>query len=227
MPGPSGRDRTLARAYLADLGIRSFAGTLDTVRRRVLVACALAVLLCAGCGGTIRPRAPPRPVHRCPPAPRPRRSRGRSVGPRPVTGSLPPSASRPRSRNPTWVDHLLLLHVPVPDGVMPLSIKELSSWSRDPRRTSDRSRRRWASPATSRTWVRAPTRPTDGSVVVRKDWKVLLVDDPKLPPQFGVPPTSSTVCRGDRRRPHPRLLGGRLTDRSRSAEPVSAPSARR
>ena len=32
---------------------------------------------------------------------------------------------------------------------------------------------------------------TDGSVVVRKDWKVLLVDNTGLPPQFGVPPTSS------------------------------------
>ena len=32
---------------------------------------------------------------------------------------------------------------------------------------------------------------TDGSVVVRKDWKVLLVDDPGLPAQFGIPPTSS------------------------------------
>jgi hypothetical protein len=28
-------------------------------------------------------------------------------------------------------------------------------------------------------------------VVVRKDWKVLLVDSSKLPPQFGVPATPS------------------------------------
>ncbi len=33
----------------------------------------------------------------------------------------------------------------------------------------------------------------DGSVVVRKDYKVLLIDVTKLPPQFGVPPAS----RGD------------------------------
>ena len=32
---------------------------------------------------------------------------------------------------------------------------------------------------------------TNGSVVVRKDWKVLLVDVTGLPAQFGVPPTSS------------------------------------
>jgi hypothetical protein len=31
---------------------------------------------------------------------------------------------------------------------------------------------------------------SDGSVVVRKDWKVLLVDISPLPPQFGKPPTS-------------------------------------
>ena len=30
---------------------------------------------------------------------------------------------------------------------------------------------------------------TNGSVVVRKDWKVLLVDDTGLPAQFGTPPT--------------------------------------
>ena len=30
-------------------------------------------------------------------------------------------------------------------------------------------------------------------MVVRKDWKVLLVDNTGLPPQFGVPPTSSTA----------------------------------
>ena len=32
---------------------------------------------------------------------------------------------------------------------------------------------------------------TSGSVVVRKDWKVLLVNNAGLPAQFGVPPTSS------------------------------------
>jgi hypothetical protein len=32
---------------------------------------------------------------------------------------------------------------------------------------------------------------TNGSVVVRKDYKVLLVDSAKLPAQFGVPRTSS------------------------------------
>ncbi len=32
---------------------------------------------------------------------------------------------------------------------------------------------------------------TDGSMVVRKDWKVLLVNTAGLPAQFGQPPTSS------------------------------------
>ena len=32
---------------------------------------------------------------------------------------------------------------------------------------------------------------TDGSVVVRKDWKVLVVADTGLPAQFGIPPTSA------------------------------------
>ncbi len=34
----------------------------------------------------------------------------------------------------------------------------------------------------------------NGSVVVRKDWKVLLVDASALPVQFGVPPTSSATA---------------------------------
>jgi len=32
---------------------------------------------------------------------------------------------------------------------------------------------------------------TDGSVVVRKDWKVLYVDVSHLPPQFGQPPQAA------------------------------------
>jgi len=32
---------------------------------------------------------------------------------------------------------------------------------------------------------------TDGSMIVRKDWKVLLINSAGLPPQFGQPPTSS------------------------------------
>ncbi len=35
-------------------------------------------------------------------------------------------------------------------------------------------------------------RTSRGDVVVRKDWKVLLVDVSGLPSQFGVPPTSAT-----------------------------------
>src|SRR5450755_1412163 len=35
-------------------------------------------------------------------------------------------------------------------------------------------------------------RTSSGDVVVRKDWKVLLVDVSGLPSQFGVPPTSAT-----------------------------------
>jgi hypothetical protein len=35
-------------------------------------------------------------------------------------------------------------------------------------------------------------RTSGGDVVVRKDWKVLLVDVSGLPPQFGAPPTSAT-----------------------------------
>jgi hypothetical protein len=35
---------------------------------------------------------------------------------------------------------------------------------------------------------------TDGSIIVRKDWKVLLVNAAGLPAEFGQPPTSSRAA---------------------------------
>ncbi len=92
-------------------------------------------------------------------------------------------------QTPTWVDHLYSCRYQYPDGALVLSIKELSSW-----------------PQTKGYFAMLGTRlgdigplgnlgqgaftAGDGSVVVRKDWKVLLVDISGLPAQFGVPPTS-------------------------------------
>ena len=43
----------------------------------------------------------------------------------------------------------------------------------------------------SPTSARAPYQTSNGSVVVRKDWKVLLVNIAGLPARFGVPPTAA------------------------------------
>jgi hypothetical protein len=91
---------------------------------------------------------------------------------------------------PTWVDHLYSCRYGYPSGSMELSIKELSS--------KDQTTAYFDGLATRMGKVRdlqglgqGAFQTTDGSVVVRKDWKVLLVDTSGLPAQFGVPPTSS------------------------------------
>jgi len=91
---------------------------------------------------------------------------------------------------PTWVDHRYACRYGYADGSMEVSVKELSSWAETKAyfnaqgvalgRTRDLSGLGQGAFQTS-----------DGSVVVRKDWKVLLVDSSGLPAQFGVPPTSS------------------------------------
>lgn len=90
----------------------------------------------------------------------------------------------------TWIAHRYSCPYVYPNGSFTLSIQELSSW----RQTLAY----YHSLGNQLGYLRllnnlgqGAYQVTDGSVVVRKDWKVLLVDVSKLPPQFGVPPTSS------------------------------------
>ena len=90
----------------------------------------------------------------------------------------------------TWVDQRYACRYGYPSGSMALSVKELSSWAE--------TKGYFASMAVASGKARdlpglgqAAYQATDGSVVVRKDWKVLVVDITGLPAQFGVPPTSS------------------------------------
>ncbi len=111
--------------------------------------------------------------------------------------------------DPTWVDHRYSCNYVYKNGAFTLSVQELSSW------------------AQTYTYFHEPRPPmgnvgqldnlgqgafqtTDGSVVVRKDWKVLLVNVADLPPSFGVPRDARTRHRGDGGRRDPRLLGRRL-----------------
>jgi len=91
----------------------------------------------------------------------------------------------------TWVNHLYSCDYKFAAGTMVLSIKELSSWSET---------YGWFA-ALGRSLHEATTLPNlgqgafqtrAGDVVVRKDWKILLVDTTGLPSQFGSPPTSSS-----------------------------------
>jgi len=91
---------------------------------------------------------------------------------------------------PTWVDHLYTCGYAYPSGSITLSVKELSSWSQTTA-YFDGLATRLGKARDLQGLGQGAFQTTDGSVVVRKDWKVLLVDSAKLPSQFGVPATSS------------------------------------
>ncbi len=93
---------------------------------------------------------------------------------------------------PTWVDHVYSCKYVYPAGaVMTLAVKEVSN--------VDETTAYFNSLATKLHKIRdiqvgqGGFQVKDGSVVVRKDFKVLLVDVTKLPAQFGVP----SAARGD------------------------------
>ncbi len=91
---------------------------------------------------------------------------------------------------PTWIGHLYSCTYGYPTGSMVVSVKELSSWAQTyayfQTLATQMGRTR-----TLQQLGQGAFQTTDGSVVVRKDWKVLLVNSAGLPAQFGQPPTSS------------------------------------
>jgi hypothetical protein len=76
---------------------------------------------------------------------------------------------------------------------MVLSVKELSSWAQTKSyfRTLER---QMGDSQTINGLGQAAIKTRDGSIIVRKDWKVLLVNSASLPAQFGQPPTSSEAA---------------------------------
>jgi hypothetical protein len=91
---------------------------------------------------------------------------------------------------PTWTDHVYTCNYDYQSGSMTLSVKELSSWPE----TLAYFHGLGSQLGVARTLAnlgQGAFQTSDGSVVVRKDWKVLLVDSSQLPPQFGNPPTTS------------------------------------
>lgn len=89
---------------------------------------------------------------------------------------------------PTWSDQRYGCTYTYPTGSFDLAVKELSSWPQTGAYVAGLA----ASLGKSRDLAelgQAAFQAPGGSVVVRKDWKVLVVDPSRLPPQFGVPPT--------------------------------------
>jgi hypothetical protein len=91
---------------------------------------------------------------------------------------------------PTWVDHLYSCSYGYPTGSMVLSVKELSSWGQTKAYFAQLARQMGRALVIPNLGQGA-FQTTDGSMIVRKDWKVLLVNTAGLPAQFGQPPTSS------------------------------------
>ena len=97
---------------------------------------------------------------------------------------------------PTWSDHryacTYAYPAAQPTGSFAVSVKELSSWE-ETTAYYDGLAARLGKSRDLEALGQAGFQTTDGSVVVRKDWKVLLVDNTGLPAQFGVPPTSASA----------------------------------
>ncbi len=90
-----------------------------------------------------------------------------------------------------WVDHRYSCRYGYPNGSFQLSVKELSSWAQTLAYFHGLGAKLGDAESLANLGQGA-FRTSGGDVVVRKDWKVLLVDVSGLPPQFGVPPTSAT-----------------------------------
>ncbi len=91
---------------------------------------------------------------------------------------------------PTWTDHLYTCHYEYQSGTLTLSVKELSSWPETLAYFHGLGNQLGVVRSLANVGQGA-FQTTNGSVVVRKDWKVLLVDPTGLPAQFGNPPTTS------------------------------------
>jgi hypothetical protein len=90
---------------------------------------------------------------------------------------------------PTWSDHVYACDYHYADGEISLSVKELSSAAETTAFYGGLSSRLGDTGSIPHLGQGAFTT-RDGSVVVRKDWRVLLVDVSRLPAEFGSPQTS-------------------------------------
>ena len=118
---------------------------------------------------------------------------------------------------PTWEDHRYACTYTYPTGSFGLSVKELSSWS-ETYAYYDALAGTLGKARDLENLGQGAFQTTDGSVVVRKDWKVLLVDNSGSPPTVRGPGDQLGVGCGDRRRRHPRLLGRGLTGAPQPAQ---------
>jgi hypothetical protein len=91
--------------------------------------------------------------------------------------------------NRTWAGHVYSCDYRYPDATMVVSVKELSSWSQTLRYFNGLAKSLGKTVSLPNLGQGA-FQVQNGSVVVRKDWKVLLVNVHGLPVRFGAPPGS-------------------------------------
>ena len=91
---------------------------------------------------------------------------------------------------PTWANHVYSCNYNYGKATMALSVKELSSWPETYAYFDGLGRALHERIPVLKLGQRA-FEAADGSVVVRKDWKVLLVNVRGLPGMFGVPASTS------------------------------------
>ena len=91
---------------------------------------------------------------------------------------------------PTWTNDVYSCQYQYADGAFTLSVKELSSWAQTYAYFAELGTQ-LGNTGKLNGLGQGAFSTTDGSVVVRKDWKVLTVDVSGLPAHFGVPPTTS------------------------------------
>jgi hypothetical protein len=91
---------------------------------------------------------------------------------------------------PTWADHVYACQYVYSTGTFSLSVKELNNARQTTAYYAGFGTRLGRRPGRLAVGQGAYVT-TDGSIVVRKDWKVLYVDASHLPPQFGQPPEAA------------------------------------
>ncbi len=92
---------------------------------------------------------------------------------------------------PTWVDHTYSCSYVYPNGTLTLSVKELDS-AKQTTAYFDQQRATLGHKSGNIGIGQGAFSTTNGSLVARKDWKVLTVDVSKIPPRFGTPPITPT-----------------------------------
>jgi len=163
-----------------------------------LVTAALLTAALAGCGGSssagksAKPETSPATLAAVPPEPagvNPSESAKMICGSAVKTDLQGVLGVDPTAvTTPTWADHVYSCTYQYPDGAFTLSVKELSS----ARETSDYFDQLGAQLGRKRPVIAVGEdtfMTSNGSLVARKDWKVLLVDVSGLPDQFAKPPT--------------------------------------